>query len=104
MLASYDGPARAIRAACTMRSRARELGVELRAGLHTGDCEVLGDDLGGLAVQIGARVGARAAAGEVLVTRTVADLVAGSGLELEDRGVHALKGVPGGWGLLAVSG
>ena len=102
VLASFDGPARAIRAACTMRSRARELGVELRAGLHTGECEVLGEDIGGLAVHIGARVGAKAAAGEVLVTRTVADLVAGSGLELEDRGVHALKGVPGEWGLLAV--
>jgi pimeloyl-ACP methyl ester carboxylesterase len=102
VLASFDGPARAIRAACTMRSRARELGVELRAGLHTGECEVLGEDIGGLAVHIGARVGAKAGAGEVLVTRTVADLVAGSGLELEDRGVHELKGVPGEWGLLAV--
>ena len=97
VLASFDGPARAIRAAVTMRTRARELGVELRAGLITGECEVLGDDIGGLAVHIGARVGAKARAGEVLVTRTVADLVAGSGLELEDRGTHELKGAPGAW-------
>ena len=81
----------------------RPLGVEIRAGLHTGECELIGDDVGGIAVNIGARVGAKAGAGEVLVSRTVTDLVAGSGIEFEDRGAHALKGVPGEWELYAVS-
>ena len=102
LLATFDGPARAIRAATTLRSRARDLGIELRAGVHTGELEMMDGDVGGFAVHIGARVGAKAGPGEVLVTRTVADLVAGSGLEFEDRGTHALKGVPGEWGLLAV--
>ena len=80
----------------------RPLGVEIRAGLHTGECELIGDDVGGIAVNIGARVGAEAGPGEVLVSRTVTDLVAGSGIEFTDRGAHALKGVPGEWELYAV--
>ena len=80
----------------------RELGIEIRAGLHTGEVEVMGEDIGGIAVNIGARVGAAAGAGEVLVSRTVTDLVAGSGIEFSDRGVHSLKGVPGEWQLYAV--
>ena len=80
----------------------RELGIEIRAGLHTGEVEVMGDDIGGIAVHIGARVGVRGRPGEVLVSRTVTDLVAGSGIEFADRGEHALKGVPGEWQLYAV--
>ncbi len=104
ILATFDGPARAIRCARAFLTRARELGVRLRAGLHTGEAELLGDDVGGLAVHIGARASAAAGADEVIVTRTVVDLVAGSGLEFEDRGEHELKGVPGLWRLLAVKG
>jgi class 3 adenylate cyclase len=78
------------------------LGIEIRAGLHTGECEVVGEKVRGVAVHIGARVAALAAPGEVLVSRTVRDLVAGSGLAFEDRGTHVLKGVPGGWQLFAV--
>jgi len=100
--AAFDGAARAIECARTLVLEARRLGVDLRAGVHTGECEVRGDDYAGIAVHIGARVGAIAAPGEVLVTSTVRDLVAGSGLEFADRGVHALKGVPGEWQLLAV--
>ena len=80
-----------------------ELGLSLRAGVHTGECEVLGDDLGGIAVHIGARVGALAEAGQILVSKTVVDLVVGSGLQFSDRGEHELKGVPGAWRLYAVS-
>ena len=80
------------------------LGLQLRVGLHTGECEVRGDDLGGLAVHIAARVGALASPGEVLVSGTVKDLVVGSGIEFEDRGEHELKGVPGAWKLFAVRG
>ena len=80
-----------------------ELGLPLRAGVHTGECEVRGDDLGGMAVHIGARVGARAEAGQILVSQTVVDLVVGSGLQFSDRGEHELKGVPGAWRLFAVS-
>jgi class 3 adenylate cyclase len=80
----------------------RRLGLEVRAGVHTGECEVIGDKLGGIAVHIGARVAALAQGSEVLVSSTVKDLVAGSGLRFEDRGVHALKGVPGEWHLFAV--
>jgi class 3 adenylate cyclase len=87
-----------------VRNAVRDLGIEMRAGLHTGEFELIGDDVGGIAVNIGARVGSAAGAGEVLVSRTVTDLVAGSGIEFEDRGVHALKGVPGEWQLFAVSG
>jgi class 3 adenylate cyclase len=101
-LATFDGPGRAIRCACQIRSRARELGIELRAGLHTGECEVMKGDVGGIAVNIGARVGALAGPGEVLVSSTVKDLVAGSGFDFEDRREHELKGVPGSWRLYAV--
>jgi class 3 adenylate cyclase len=101
-LAAFDGPARGIQCAVSARDAVRELGVEIRAGLHTGEVEVMGDDIGGIAVNIGARVGAAAGPGEVLVSRTVTDLVAGSGIRFSDRGVHALKGVPGEWQLYAV--
>jgi len=101
-LATFDGPARAIRCACSARDAMRDLGIEVRAGLHTGECELIGDDVGGIAVNIGARVGSAAGPGEVLVSRTVTDLVAGSGIEFADRGVHSLKGVPGDWQLYAV--
>jgi pimeloyl-ACP methyl ester carboxylesterase/class 3 adenylate cyclase len=103
MLASFDGPARAIRCACAIRAGVRALGIEVRAGLHTGECAVIGDKVGGIAVHTGARVAAAARAGEVLVSATVKDLVAGSGIAFEPRGVHALKGVPGEWSLYAVS-
>jgi pimeloyl-ACP methyl ester carboxylesterase len=101
-LATFDGPGRAIRCACAIRDRVPELGVEVRAGLHTGECEVVGDDIGGIAVNIGARIGALAEAREVLVSGTVKDLVVGSGFDFEDRGEHELKGVPGAWRLYAV--
>jgi class 3 adenylate cyclase len=100
--ASFDGPARAIRCARAISESVRELGLEVRAGLHTGECEVIGDKLGGIAVNIGARVAARAQPGEVLVSSTVKDLVAGSGIGFEDRGAVELKGVPGSWQLYAV--
>ena len=102
LLATFDGPARAIRCACSIRERVRSLGLQTRTGLHTGECEVMGEDIGGIAVHTGARVAAEAAAGEVLVSSTVKDLVAGSGLKFEDRGSHRLKGVPGEWRLYAV--
>jgi class 3 adenylate cyclase len=102
-LATFDGPARAIRCAWSASDAMRQLGIEIRAGLHTGECEVMGRDIGGIAVNIGARVGAAAGPGEVLVSRTVSDLVAGSGIEFTDRGVHSLKGVPGEWQLYAVA-
>jgi class 3 adenylate cyclase len=103
-LATFDGPARAIRCAQSLTERVRPLGVEIRAGLHSGECEVMDDDVGGIAVHIGARVSNAAAPGEVLVSQTVKDLVAGSGIEFEDRGVHDLKGVPGEWRLFAARG
>lgn len=102
-LATFDGPARAIRCACTIAERSAADGVEVRAGVHTGECELIGDDVGGMAVHIGARVAAQAAPGEVLVSGTVKDLVVGSGIAFADRGSHALKGVPGEWRLLAVA-
>ena len=101
-LATFDGPARGIRCACAVSDSAAELGLAIRAGLHTGECEMIGEDVGGIAVHIGARVAAQAAAGEVLVSSTVKDLVAGSGLQFEDRGSHTLKGVPEEWRLFAV--
>jgi len=101
-LATFDGPARAIRCACAIRDGLRALGLEIRAGLHTGECEIIGGKVGGIAVHTAARVTARAAPREVLVSGTVRDLIAGSGIELEDRGVHTLKGIPGEWSLLAV--
>jgi class 3 adenylate cyclase len=102
-LATFDGPGRAIRCACAIREDVGELGVEVRAGVHTGECEVIGSDIGGMAVHIGARVMSRAAPGEVLVTGAVRDLVVGSGIEFADRGTHSLKGVPGEWQLLEVA-
>jgi class 3 adenylate cyclase/pimeloyl-ACP methyl ester carboxylesterase len=101
-IASFDGPARAIRCAAAITRAVRDVGVDVRAGLHTGECEVRGDDLGGLAVHIAARVATLAAPGEVLVSGTVKDLVAGSGVEFEERGEHELKGVPGTWRLFSV--
>ena len=102
LLATFDGPARAIRCAAEMRDEAREqLGVEVRSGLHTGEIELIGDDVGGIAVHIGARVLACAEPGDVLVSGTVKDLVVGSGIAFEDRGERELKGVPGKWRLWA---
>ena len=101
-LVTFDGPARAIRAACASRRAARELGLDIRAGLHTGECEIMDSDVGGIAVHTGARVLAHARPGEILASSTVKDLVAGSGIEFVDRGVHELKGVPGEWRLYAV--
>lgn len=104
-LAVFDGPSRAIGAAVAIRHRVRALGVEVRAGLHTGECELLGEnDVGGLAVHIGARVSALAEAGEVLASSTVRDLIVGSGRTLQERGEHELKGVPGSWRIFAVDG
>jgi class 3 adenylate cyclase len=102
-LAAFDGPARAIRCARSIIDAMRPLDLEMRAGLHTGEVEVLDDKVAGIAVNIGARVAARASAGEIMVSGTVKDLVAGSGLEFEDRGVAELKGVPGEWRLYAVA-
>ena len=101
--ATFDGPIRAIRCAVAVRATVRELGLEIRAGLHTGECELIGEKPGGIAVNIGARVAAEAQSGEVLVSQTVKDLVAGSGIEFDDRGVASLKGVPGEWRLYAVA-
>jgi class 3 adenylate cyclase len=101
-LATFDGPARAIRAADAIRAGVRELGLEVRVGLHTGECELLGDDIGGIAVHIAARVLAQAGAGEIWCSRTVKDLVAGSGFAFTDRGTRSLKGVPDSWQLYAV--
>lgn len=103
VLASFDGPARAIRCACAIRGAVHDLGIEIRAGPHTGECERIGAKLGGIAVHIGARVASHAGDGEILVSSTVKDLVAGSGLQFEDRGTHALKGISGEWRLFAVA-
>jgi class 3 adenylate cyclase len=99
LLATFDGPARAIRCACGLRDKVREVGLEVRTGLHTGECDLIGNDVGGLAVHIGARVANEANAAEVLVSSTVKDLVVGSGIKFVDRGTHTLKGVPGEWHL-----
>jgi class 3 adenylate cyclase len=101
-LATFDGPARAIRCASAILRSAETSGLSVRAGLHTGECEMMGDDIGGIAVHIAARVSAQAEPQELLVSRTVRDLVAGSGLQFADRGVHTLKGVPDTWQLYAV--
>jgi len=101
-LATFDGPARAVRCACVLRDAVRELGIEIRAGLHTGEVEALEGGLAGVAVHIGQRVLAVASPSEVLVSSTVKDLAVGSGLEFEDRGLHSLKGVPEEWRLYAV--
>jgi class 3 adenylate cyclase len=101
-LAAFDGPARAILCARAMTEAMGELGLEVRSGVHTGECTLVGEKLGGIAVHIGARVAGSAQAGEVLVSSTVKDLVAGSGIEFEDRGEHTLKGLPGQWRLYAL--
>jgi class 3 adenylate cyclase len=96
-LATFDGPARGVRCAHAIAQEIKSLGIEVRAGLHTGECEIIGDDVGGIAVHIGARVASLANAGEVLVSGTVRDLVAGSGLRFDERGTYPLKGIPGEW-------
>lgn len=101
-LATFDGPARAIRCAIACRDELAQAGIQVKAGLHTGECELVGDKVRGISVHIGARVASLAAPGEVLVSSTVKDLVAGSGLEFEERGTHQLRGVPGEWRLFAV--
>jgi pimeloyl-ACP methyl ester carboxylesterase len=102
-LATFDGPARAVRCARAILDSSEEQGVRVRAGVHTGECEVMGDDIGGIAVHIAARVSGLAESSEVLVSRTVKDLVAGSGLEFSERGAHELKGVPDEWELYAAA-
>ena len=101
-LATFDGPNRSIQCACAMSDGAQQLGLQVRVGLHTGEVEARGDDIAGIGVHIGARVAGLAGAGEVLVSRTVTDLVAGAGISFSDRGEHTLKGVPGTWQLFAV--
>ncbi|MGA9103177.1 adenylate/guanylate cyclase domain-containing protein [Aeromicrobium sp.] len=102
-LATFDGPARAIACSVSLERAVHELGIEIRAGLHTGECERMGDDVGGMAVNIGARIAALAGPGEVLVSSTVKDLVVGSPIVFAERGVHELKGVPGSWQLFAIA-
>jgi class 3 adenylate cyclase len=102
-LATFDGPSQAIRCAESLRSDADLLGVDIRAGIHTGECELLDGDIGGIAVHIAARILGQAGAGEILVSRTVRDLVVGSGAGFDDRGSVELRGVPGTWQLLAVA-
>ena len=97
--ATFDGPARAIRCACAVQAAIAGIGLATRAGLHTGECEVMGSKVSGIAVHIGARVMEKAGPGEVLVSSTVKDLVAGSGLRFNDRGLNVLKGIPGEWRL-----
>src|SRR5262249_39335034 len=101
-LASFDGPARAIRCACAIAESVHDLGIDVRAGLHTGECEVVDGKVAGIAVHTGARVASRAEPGEGLVSSTVKDLVAGAGIQIEDRGVAELKGIPGGGRVVAV--
>jgi pimeloyl-ACP methyl ester carboxylesterase len=100
--AAFDGPARAIRCACSVVERVRKLGIEVRAGLHTGECEVVDGKVAGIAVHIGARVAASARKGDVVVSSTVKDLVAGSGIGFQDRGLHQLQGIPGEWRLFGI--
>jgi len=102
LLATFDGPARAVRCAQAIIEEVRPLGVDVRAGVHTGEVELRGDDIGGIAVHVGQRISGLAAPGEVLVSRTVTDLVAGSGLAFTDRGEHSLRGVSGTWHLYSV--
>src|SRR5262249_22229451 len=101
-LATFDGPGRAVRCACAIRDAVRAIGIRVRVGLHTGEIELHGDEIGGIAVHIAQRVQSHAEPDEVLVSRTVVDLVGGSGIVFEDRGVHELKGVPNEWQLFAV--
>lgn len=103
LFATFDGPARAIRCGAAMTAAVRGLGLQARVGIHTGECERIGEKIGGIAVHIGARVAGQAVANEILVSGTVTDLVAGSGIRFEDRGARALKGVPGEWRLFAVA-
>lgn len=103
LLATFDGPARAVRCGCAMRNAVRELGIEIRVGLHTGEYEIIGKEIAGVAIHIAARVMSNAGASQVWVSSTVKDLVAGSGIEFEPRGAHSLKGVPGDWQLFRVS-
>jgi class 3 adenylate cyclase len=103
-LAAFDGPARAIRCGVSVARAAFAAGVPIRVGLHTGECEIVGGDLAGITVHIAARIGALAQPNEVLVSRTLKDLVAGSDITFADRGTHTLKGVPDDWHLYAVSG
>ena len=102
-LATFDGPARAVRCASAISREVRALGLEIRAGLHTGECEVMDGKVAGIAVHTGARVASQAQPGEVLVSSTVKDLVVGLGLSFENRGVQELKGIPGEWRLFAVA-
>jgi class 3 adenylate cyclase len=102
ILATFNSPARAVRCARSLVEAIKPLGIEVRAGVHTGEVELRGEDITGIAVHIGQRVSALAGPSEVLVSRTVTDLVAGSGLEFEERGEHELKGVPGKWAIYAV--
>jgi class 3 adenylate cyclase len=103
VVAAFDGPARAIRCARATSEALRELGIEIRVGVHTGEREVVGEKIGGIAIHIGARVVGRANVNGIIVSSTVKDLVAGSGIHFEDRGVHVLRGVPGEWRLFAVA-
>ena len=104
ILATFDGPARSVRCAQAISEGARRLGIGVRAGVHTGEVELRGDDVSGLGVNIASRIEALAGPGEVLVSRTVTDLVTGSGIEFTDRGPHDLKGVPGRWQLFLATG
>ena len=103
-VATFDGPGRAIECACAIRDAVRALGLEVRIGLHTGEIEVRGDDIAGIAVHIAARVSAAAGPGEVFVSGAIPSLVAGSGIDFTDRGEHELKGLPGTWRLYSVDG
>jgi class 3 adenylate cyclase len=96
-LATFDGPARAVRCALVVR----QLGIEVRAGVHSGECELMGDNVGGIAVHTGARIMGKAEPGSVLVSGTVKDLVSGSGINFQDHGVHQLKGIPSEWRLFS---
>lgn len=102
ILATFDGPARAVRCGCAMSEAVRELGIEIRVGLHTGEYELIGNEIAGVAIHIAARVMSKANANQVWVSSTVKDLIAGSGIEFQDRGIHSLKGVPGEWHLYQV--
>jgi class 3 adenylate cyclase len=104
VLGTFDGPARAVQCACAIRDGVAALGIEVRAGVHTGEIELRGDDVSGVAVHLGARVAALAGPSQVLVTRTVTDLVNGSGLSFTEHGEHELKGLPGSWPLYTVDG
>jgi class 3 adenylate cyclase len=102
-LATFDGPARAIKCACSIRDEVKGLGIAIRAGLHTGECELIGDnDIGGVSVHVAHRVQKKAGPEQVLVSSTVKDLVSGSGIQFNDLGIHSLKGIPGEWRLFEV--